>query len=465
MRPNRRPRRSIGSIVGTARWAAVVAVLAACASVPASARAAPETTITAAPSTGANDASAQFSFESDAQNPTFECRLDSSAWSTCSTGQSYSSLSDGEHTFDVRARDGAGVYDPTPATSTWSVEPLTGMWYSTWYVNRGNYNWGQFGHAATKRFLADVNGDGRDDAVAFYNEADSTGHVGRWYVAISNGDGKADAILYVGIYGGWYVALSTGSSFAPYTEWTSGHGLGSTDQLLGDVTGDGRADAVVYFGSSGKWYVAPASATPTHFLGYTEWKSGFGTGTTTRFLADMTGDGAADAVTFNAQDGTWAVAKSCALPGSCSQAGSSSFSVSSNWTTAANPFGKNAVAGLVGDVTGDGKSDAVAYMGNGEWRRAPTTSVSGQDPWKTGHSGAGAGVVPMLGNVDGQMRDSTGTYPPTDDPIIYADNEGSNVLGRWKFLPAEGTVGNSEPLRDSNGAAIGPRDGVAVGET
>ncbi len=55
----------------------------------------------------------------------FQCRLDStevSPWQACTSPQSYASLSDGAHTFEVRAIDKAGNFDSTPATLTWTVD-------------------------------------------------------------------------------------------------------------------------------------------------------------------------------------------------------------------------------------------------------------------------------------------------------------------------------------------------------
>jgi len=52
----------------------------------------------------------------------YQCSLDGSAFATCSTPVSYTGLSVGEHTFSVRAVDGAGNVDPTPETHTWVIE-------------------------------------------------------------------------------------------------------------------------------------------------------------------------------------------------------------------------------------------------------------------------------------------------------------------------------------------------------
>ena len=65
-----------------------------------------------------------FSFSgSDATSgpPEFECRLDGGSYELCTSPASRSGLGNGTHTFDVRARDGAGNYDATPVGWTWDV--------------------------------------------------------------------------------------------------------------------------------------------------------------------------------------------------------------------------------------------------------------------------------------------------------------------------------------------------------
>jgi subtilisin family serine protease len=83
---------------------------------------APETTITAAPSTLTNSTSGTFSFTSNEEGSTFECRLDGAPFASCSSPKTYSALSDGTHIFEVMARDVAGNIDPIPASNTWTVD-------------------------------------------------------------------------------------------------------------------------------------------------------------------------------------------------------------------------------------------------------------------------------------------------------------------------------------------------------
>ena len=76
---------------------------------------------------------AAFSFLADERNATFECRVDAAAFAPCAwtgvpgllTGTrgsvSYTGLSVGTHTFQVRATDTEGNTDATPAAWTWRV--------------------------------------------------------------------------------------------------------------------------------------------------------------------------------------------------------------------------------------------------------------------------------------------------------------------------------------------------------
>jgi hypothetical protein len=82
--------------------------------------AAPDTTIGSGPSGTITVAEATFSFSSEA-GVTFECRLDGAAYSACTSPRSYTNLSNGPHTFDVRAKDGAGNVNATPASRTFTV--------------------------------------------------------------------------------------------------------------------------------------------------------------------------------------------------------------------------------------------------------------------------------------------------------------------------------------------------------
>jgi hypothetical protein len=82
----------------------------------------PETGIDSGPSGTVNATSASFDFSSTEPDSAFECALDGAAFSRCTSPQNYTGLSDGSHTFQVRAIDAAGNTDTTPATRTWTVD-------------------------------------------------------------------------------------------------------------------------------------------------------------------------------------------------------------------------------------------------------------------------------------------------------------------------------------------------------
>ncbi|HEU0291504.1 MAG TPA: S8 family serine peptidase, partial [Anaerolineales bacterium] len=125
-----------------------------------------------------------------------------------------------------------------------------------------------------------------------------------------NGDGKADAVGFG--YAGVYVALAnaSGTAFAPTASlWTgafsydAGWRVDQHPRMLADVNGDGKADAVG-FGYAGV-YVALANAagdgfapTASQWTGAFSYNAGWRVDQHPRMLADVNGDGKADAVGF-----------------------------------------------------------------------------------------------------------------------------------------------------------------------
>nr|MDQ3822747.1 Ig-like domain repeat protein [Actinomycetota bacterium] len=83
--------------------------------------AAPDTAIESAP-TDPSGPSVTFAFGASEAGVTFECDLDEGGWASCYSPKSYAGLSEGSHAFRVRAVDGAGNGDPSPATRDWSVD-------------------------------------------------------------------------------------------------------------------------------------------------------------------------------------------------------------------------------------------------------------------------------------------------------------------------------------------------------
>jgi hypothetical protein len=87
----------------------------------------PDTTIEGGPTGSVGSTAATFEFTSPNAGPgaSFECAVDSASMSACTSPRTYTALAEGSHTFRVRVRSAAGVFDPTPATRTWEIDLTT----------------------------------------------------------------------------------------------------------------------------------------------------------------------------------------------------------------------------------------------------------------------------------------------------------------------------------------------------
>lgn len=83
---------------------------------------APETTIDSGPSGPTNDPTPTFGFSSDDGAASFECKVDSGSYAACTSPATTGSLSDGPHTFYVRATDAVGNTDATPDSRSFTVD-------------------------------------------------------------------------------------------------------------------------------------------------------------------------------------------------------------------------------------------------------------------------------------------------------------------------------------------------------
>ncbi|MGV8878176.1 MAG: FG-GAP-like repeat-containing protein [Sphingobacteriaceae bacterium] len=236
-----------------------------------------------------------------------------------------------------------------------------------------------FGQNGADYFLKDVNGDGKDDAVVYFNS-------GKWHTAISdginfsdpreyfsfaagnsllkknlkplmgdvNGDQKQDAVLFDPDSGNWYVAISRGTAFIQPVLWTAINAIGSTKQFLADVNGDGLDDAVLYFdnGPNSGWYIGLSDG-KGKFNAFSPWIYGFGNMTDKHYVGDVNGDGKADAIYCDTKVGNWRIAVS----------NGHKFTDAGIWKTG---FGIGAEKSFVYDVDLDGKDD-IAYYKNAEW--------------------------------------------------------------------------------------------------
>ncbi|MCW5809312.1 MAG: hypothetical protein KIT31_43565, partial [Deltaproteobacteria bacterium] len=86
---------------------------------------APDTAITMGPPPNDNSVTVKFAFEATEPNTTFECAIDASSFSPCTSGATVGPFSDGTHVFSVRARDRAGNIDASPAVRAWTIDTST----------------------------------------------------------------------------------------------------------------------------------------------------------------------------------------------------------------------------------------------------------------------------------------------------------------------------------------------------
>ena len=82
----------------------------------------PQTFISGGPFGTTRNADASFGFWSSVPGSTFECSLDGADFSSCTAPANFTGLSDGSHTFQVRATSPQGGVDPTPASRSWVVD-------------------------------------------------------------------------------------------------------------------------------------------------------------------------------------------------------------------------------------------------------------------------------------------------------------------------------------------------------
>ncbi len=83
---------------------------------------APRTSIASGPAKWIRKKKATFRFFASEAGASFECTLDGSAWSACSSPKTYSRLKDRKHSFGVRAIDQVGNIDATPSSRSFTVD-------------------------------------------------------------------------------------------------------------------------------------------------------------------------------------------------------------------------------------------------------------------------------------------------------------------------------------------------------
>jgi ELWxxDGT repeat protein len=87
---------------------------------------APDTQIDTGPAAGSTitSNSATFGFSGTGSPASFECKIDTDPFTTCTSPKTFTNLAEGPHTVQFRAIDAAGNTDPSPATRSFTVDTV-----------------------------------------------------------------------------------------------------------------------------------------------------------------------------------------------------------------------------------------------------------------------------------------------------------------------------------------------------
>ncbi len=274
-----------------------------------------------------------------------------------------------------------------------------GIFYSTLYAKSMEPEWlSGFAGDAAAWFLEDIDGDRRDDAVAWF----ATGtRKGQWHVALSdgrrfgaphlylevespppdgvalmgdvNGDGACDACLFDRQQGTWQVAIAERERFLQPARFATTEGNDSDIPLLADIDGDGCDDALRVRTVAGSVEWSAGLSQGTAFAKFKPLLRDFGSKGESCFLGDVDGDGKSDAIAYDSRQGLWKVAL----------AAKEGFQRGTVWK---RDFGKDTDFGFVCDADGDGRAD-IGYHSNRDWTVCYSTGGSfaqGRHRWIAG---------------------------------------------------------------------------------
>ncbi len=180
--------------------------------------------------------------------------------------------------------------------------------------------------------VGDVDGDGKDDLISFYRETWASGayhrdvwikrsngsSVGGWekwhdhfcilsqdcHIGDINGDGRDDIIAFVKTNGEVWVAYSNGSSFGPATKISTGSSFCYRTNMtcdIGDVDGDGKDDFISYYHDTFSTYLNDVwvkRSQGTSMGGWEKWADFVCRRGSVCHLADVNDDGADDLIEF-----------------------------------------------------------------------------------------------------------------------------------------------------------------------
>lgn len=222
--------------------------------------------------------------------------------------------------------------------------------------------------------------------------------------------------------------------------WTDEAYYGSKGTYLADVSGDGRADAIVVNDGG----ITVRRSQNGAFAPNENWTSNAFFGNKSTHFADVNGDGRADAIAVSVL-GTYVRIANRSL-----------FNAQTTWF---NGLLEDTKGVFFADVTGDGKADAIAVGPNGiKVYRSTGTGFSTAEQWTTnpyyGTRGTYFADVTGDGKADAIVVNDGGVTVRRSNGTVFTDNE------LWANNPYYGTRGNY--FADVNGD--GKADAIVVND-
>jgi hypothetical protein len=129
-------------------------------------------------------------------------------------------------------------------------------------------------------------------------------------VADTDGDGKAELIVWRASTGTWYWLTSvSGYDYSSMTGFQWGNQSLGDVPMIGDIDGDGRTELTVWRASTGTWFWRSST---TNYQGLNGLQWGNESLGDIPLLTDLDGDGKVDLTVWRASNGTWFWLKSTA---------------------------------------------------------------------------------------------------------------------------------------------------------
>jgi hypothetical protein len=246
------------------------------------------------------------------------------------------------------------------------------------------------------------------------------------YFADVNGDGRADAI--VSNKTEITVSLSDGARFMQPDPWTRepyfGVYGGKVNNYFADVNGDGKADAIVVNPSG----VTVRLSDGNRFRRGEEWTREPYLGALGNYFADVTGDGKADAIVVNNNGIT------------VRRSDGNRFERNELWST--EPFyGGVGDSVYFADVNGDGKADAIVVNTNGiTVRLSDGTRFLPNRTWmRRAYYGS---IATMFIDIDGDGKADAVVVNPTEVAVRRSNGERFTEMETWIRIPYYGDLGS-----------------------